>query len=65
MMERMAVLKIDFEGTSHLTEEFCKGQRKKMLHLLRRCLRVTQKENREKVRKEFTNTDSNEEKHFL
>lgn len=62
----MAVLKVDFEGTSHLKEgNFCKGQRKKMLHVLRRCLRVIQKENREKVRKEFTNTDSNEEKHFL
>lgn len=41
MMERMAVLKVDFEGTSHLKEgNFCKGQRKKMLHVLRRCLRV-------------------------
>lgn len=29
MMERMAVLKIDFEGTSHLTEEFLQGSKEK------------------------------------
>lgn len=62
MTERITVLKVDFEHTSHLTEIVLQHPKEKILHIFRGYARIIKQER--KLRKELPNPVSNEEKTF-